>query len=359
MGIAWSDNEGASWSRLYVDHQTPAWVGGFPDITVDRDPASPNFGVVYVTYNWLGVPGKGPGLHLLASADGGRTWHDVEVPPVPGPTGYGVPWRIDDRVRAAPDGSAYVAFYQADLRSWDSRRIFSLGPWGNVGRVGFATARVRFDRSTGTIRLSPAVLATTDAPNGYTAYGTVAPGTSDIIVDPAWSISLDVEHSSGRIFLAVGDYQRPRTGSAPLGTIRVGRSDDRGRTWHWVVLPALSSVSGSAQSSFRPSLVSLDGVVFVGLHGITDRARAPTVGVAGSFSFDDGVTFSRPVALTPVRWAAAAVAVATNGMGLRERADETADGRVFYAWSDGRLASAPTRAGRVDVFGALIAPNPS
>jgi hypothetical protein len=43
-------------------------------------------------------------------------------------------------------------------------------------------------------------------------------------------------------------------------------------------------------------------------------------------------------------------------MGLRERADRTADGRVFYAWSEGRPASPnPRAAGPVVVAGAMIA----
>lgn len=195
-------------------------------------------------------------------------------------------------------------------------------------------------------------MATTDAPNGYTAYGAPAIAAGGIYVDPVWSFSLDVDEVSGRVFLAVGDYQRPRDRATPWGSIRVGRSDDAGRTWRWVVLPSMPSIGGSPQSSFRPSLVALDGAVFVGLRGVTDRASIPTVGVAGSMSLDDGVTFSRPVAVSPVRWAAAAVAPATNGMGLRERAEATADGRVFYAWSDGRLAT--TQPGHVAVFGALI-----
>ena len=57
--VAWSDDEGASWSRLHVERRTPPWIGGFPDITVDRNPASPNYGVVYVAYNWLADPRRG------------------------------------------------------------------------------------------------------------------------------------------------------------------------------------------------------------------------------------------------------------------------------------------------------------
>ena len=44
---------GRTWSRLRVERATPPWVGGFPEIAVDRDPHSPNHGTVYVGYNWL------------------------------------------------------------------------------------------------------------------------------------------------------------------------------------------------------------------------------------------------------------------------------------------------------------------
>ncbi len=357
IGVAWSDDEGATWSRLYVERRTPPWTGGFPDITVDRDPASPGFGTVWVSYDWLGVAGRGPGLHVLASSDFGNTWHDAEVPAVPGPAGFGIPWRIDSRIAAGPDGAAYVAFYQADLRAWGSGRIWSLGPWGNVGRVGFGVARLILDPTTGTVHVGRPVLATTERPNSQTAYGAAAPGTAAILVDPVWSFSLDVDRSSGTVLLAVGDYQPPVSATAPRGTVRVGRSVDAGRTWRWTTVPAMSPVGGRPQSSFRPQLVAGDGLVFIGLRGIADGVASPTIGVAGSVSVDGGRTFSRPVSLSPVRWPATAVAAATNGMGLRERAAATADGRVFYAWSDGRLAVAVP--GDVVVFGSLLGVRPT
>ncbi|MFH1474631.1 MAG: hypothetical protein ABIG85_02100, partial [Chloroflexota bacterium] len=74
VSIAYSDDEGATWSKLYVERRTPAWVGGFPEVTVDRDPASPNYGAVYVVYNWLASRTAGPGMHVIASGDFGRTW---------------------------------------------------------------------------------------------------------------------------------------------------------------------------------------------------------------------------------------------------------------------------------------------
>ncbi|HEV8282372.1 MAG TPA: sialidase family protein, partial [Candidatus Limnocylindrales bacterium] len=38
LTTSYSDDEGATWSRLRVERGTPPWVGGFPDIAVDRDP---------------------------------------------------------------------------------------------------------------------------------------------------------------------------------------------------------------------------------------------------------------------------------------------------------------------------------
>jgi len=75
---------------LYVERRTPAWIGGYPDITVDTNAASPNFGTVYVAYNWLADAVAGPGLAVLASADGGRSWQIAQVSRV-GMSGYPAP----------------------------------------------------------------------------------------------------------------------------------------------------------------------------------------------------------------------------------------------------------------------------
>jgi hypothetical protein len=360
LSIAWSDDEGRTWSKLHVERRTPPWIGGFPDITVDRDPTSPDYGVVYVVYNWP-AGAHGPGLRLLASADFGRTWQPLEIPPATAPSGYPAAWRIDYRVRTGPDGSAYVAFFQADLRRWDSRRIFWTGGLANVGRVGYAVARVEFDRVARTFVLDSPVVATTLRRNAYTALHAATPGTVDNLADPMWSLGLDVDSSSGRVLLAVGDFE---PSAKPRGTVLVGRSDDRGLTWAWVRLPPLPPVAGRSQSSFRPNLVADGGVVFVGLRGITDvpagtppSLHRPTIGVACSLSIDGGRTFTAPTAVTDSRWNAAALDPSTNGPGLRERAELTADGTVVYAYADGRFAE-PTpdrRHGRSAVFAGLLA----
>jgi hypothetical protein len=361
--VAWSDDEGASWSRLHVERRTPPWIGGFPDITVDRNPASPNYGVVYVAYNWLVDPRRGPGLRLLASADFGRTWRAVEIPPAPGPVGFGDTWRIAYRIRGGSDGAVYVSFYQADLRVWSSAHIFSKGGMANVGRLGFAVARVSFDRRSGRFTVGSSVLAASLPRNSYTVNGTLAPGTSGhVYVDPMWSQGLDVDPSSGRVFLAIGEY-RPSSGTTPRGRVRVGHSDDGGRTWQWVTLAALPSIGQLPQSSFKPTVAVAGGAVFVGFHGTTDAPvgtavarHIPTIGTFYAVSFDGGLTFGAPVPISSARWNVAALAAAPTGPGLRERADQTADGAVFFVYGDGRLAAPPPSriTGRSAVFGALV-----
>ncbi len=64
----------------------------------------------------------------------------------------------------------------------------------------------------------------------------------------------------------------------------------------------------------------------------------------------------RPVPVSTERWRAENLGGVVNGIGLRERAELSADGDVFWAYGDGRHASGPA-VGRVAVFGALIRVN--
>jgi hypothetical protein len=365
VSVAYSDDEGASWSRLYVERRTTPWVGGFPDVTVDRDRTSPNYGAVYVVYNWPRRRTTGPGMRVIASRDYGRTWHAaLEIPPAPRPAGCGASWRIAYRARTAPDGSLYVSGYQADLRRWDPVRIFSKGGPANICRLGFTVTRVTFDRARGTLSHGPTVLAARLSLSGPTMYGAPAVGTTGPNVDPQWCQGLDVDRATGIVYLAVADYvAHPRAGR-PHGVVRVGRSADGGRTWAWrtlrtVTLPGTAAAGGGLASSFKPTLAARDGVVFVGFHVITDRPRgSAVVGTYYAVSVDRGLTFTSPSPITSARWPAAALERGVNGPGLRERAEFTADGHVFYVYGDGRRAAlAPHREwGRGAIYGALVFP---
>ncbi len=363
VSIAWSDDEGATWSRLYVERRTPPWVGGFPDITVDPNPASPNYGVVYVAYDWLADPQRGPGLRVLASADFGRTWRPVNVPKAAQPAGYGDSWRIASRLRTAPDGGLYVSSFEVDMRTWDRQHIFSRGGVRNVGRLGYAVTRLDFNRRTKRFRAQPTIMAAILSRNVYTVDQLPAPGTaSNVYVDPGWQEGLDVDPVTGRVYLAVSDYRATNRGT-PRGSVRVGRSDDHGRTWRWTTVPAAPPIANRVLSSFRPSLVAGPGYVVVGFHTISDLPAGtdpawhlPTIGNAYAVSYDGGVTFGRPAPTSRVRWNAAALETIIQGPGLRDRAMRTADGDAYFVYGDGRLAAPPpsATAGRSAVFGARI-----
>jgi hypothetical protein len=368
VSVAYTDDEGRTWSRLYTESRMRPSVGGFPEVTVDRDPASPNVGVVYVGYNHREDDRVGPGFGLIASADYGKTWRHVQVPVAARPAGATASWRISYRLRTAPDGTLFAAFYQADLRSWSYAAMFDKGGIGNVVRLGFSVARIRFDRTKGTFA-QPVVRSVCRLQrNEYTVYGSAPPGTrTGVAVDPAWMTGLDVDPVTGRLFLAVGEFvPQPGPGSA-RGSIHLGWSDDGGTHWRWTTMPALPKAGGRLQSAIRPNVVANGGVVVVTMHGLIDMPAgtgvtdAATVGTAYAVSRDGGRTWEGPFPVTKARWSAAAVQLGRNGTGLRERADRAADGSVFLAWGDGRNAG-PSRSstpGACSIYGALIVPGPA
>jgi hypothetical protein len=353
LSTAYSDDEGDTWSKVRVEHRTPPWVGGFPEIAVDRDPTSPNYGTVYVGYNWLPRGARGPGFRLLASADFGRTWRSTDIATAPSPRGYRDWWRIGYRLRPAPDGSVYASWYQVDLSRWDRTRIFAKGGPGNVGRLGVAVARVEFDQRAGTFEVGPSRIATTVKETGFTTSGLSAPGTrGNIRPDPIWLQGIDVDPMTGRLYLAVAGYGSP-TNARPRGSIRVGHSDDAGKTWSFSRLPSAPDVNGDRQSSYRPNLVAGPGYVLVTFHTLDDVSSGATVGNAYTFSTDGGASWRTPAPASKSRWRAENIGGVVNGIGLRERAERLADGSVFWAYGDGRYGKG-SAAGRIAIFGTLI-----
>ena len=353
LSTSYSDDEGRSWSALRVERRTRPWVGGFPEIVVDRDPASPAYGMVYVGYNWLPRGARGPGFRLLASSDYGRTWSATEVAPAPSPRDYRDWWRIAYRLRTAPDGGVYASWYQVDMRRWDRTHIFLKGGTQNVGRLGVAVARVDFDRGSKTFKVGRSRIATTVRENVYTTAGGSAPGTSgNIRPDPMWLQGFDVDQTTGRLYLAVAAYG-PAASGHPSGTIRVGHSDDGGQTWSFSRLPSAPDVAGRRQSSIKPNLVAGPGYVLVTFHTLDDVRSRATVGNAYTWSTDGGATWHTPVPVSRRRWSAANLGGVVNGIGLRERAERLARGGIFWAYGDGRNAQG-SAVGRVTIYGALI-----
>ena len=146
--VSYSDNEGLTWHLGFIANRTRGWSIGMEDMVVDTNPASPNYGTLYLAYNWPKDPARGDGMHVIASGDYGHTYADTEIPKLAAPAGYGDAWRIGYKLATAPDGSAYVAGYQLDMKVWRSSSPFVKGSSSNIGRIAFGVARLAFDRKT-------------------------------------------------------------------------------------------------------------------------------------------------------------------------------------------------------------------
>ena len=252
-----------------------------------------------------------------------------------------------------PTGACTPRGIRSTSVDWDRSNIFAKGGPGNVGRLGVAVARVRFDRHAGTFAVGPSRIATTVRETSFTTAGSNAPGTAgNIRPDPMWLHGFDIDRATGRLYLAVAGYGAP-TKRAPRGTIRVGHSDDGGATWSFARLPGLPEVGGHRQSSFRPNLVAGPGYVLVTLHTLDDVGSGATLGVAYSVSTDGGASWRTPTPVSNARWRARNIGGVINGIGLRERAERLADGAVFWVYGDGRRATGSS-AGRIAIFGTRI-----
>ncbi len=308
MAVTYSDDFGRTWAAPWIEPFTPAWVGCFPTMAVDTDPDSPNYGTLYVAYNWL-PSAAGPGLHVLAKPLRGR-WAQVEVPVV-GLPGYPAHNRIGYRLVATAAG-AMVSFYEADLRRFLTEAPLSNGPASNVGRQGFATAAIRFDGTTLAV--------------GHPVWATDVSGSGTLYLGPQWQSQLAVDDSRGgaRLWLAIESG----------GRIRVGRSGVGGG-WAWITLGA----------GFKPVLAVSSGpdagVVFVGWHVVHDG----TIQNDWTLSYDHGRTWLPPRLVSGATWQFPTV---VNGTGLRENA--TYDDPFFYwAWAD-------TRSGSIRTYVAAVRP---
>jgi len=353
LSIAYSDDMGATWSPLKV------FAGGaqhgYPDITVDRNPSSPNYGTVYATLNTLTDQFE-TAMPVRASTDFGKTWKTASVSALPDPGGYPFQYRNGYRLRTGPDGSLYASFCQVDRPAWNS---------GAFGRVSYGIARLRLNRALGTFTAGTPTMARQLSLNGYATEFLNAPGTSDherLYV--CWTHGIDVSQTTGRLYLALPDYVTNPGAGNPRGSIKLGRSDDNGQAWSWQTLPAIAAdSSGRQQSAHKPTLVLTGSKVFVGFHTLTDVPLATTgidssvrVGNAYIVSGDGGNSWGTPKLVSATSWGPDWLDLSKNGAGLRDRAELTAGGDVLWAYGDGRRARAKpdSRWGRCQVYATLI-----
>jgi hypothetical protein len=349
FGISASDDEGRTWRLLYVADQTRGWFGGIEDLVVDTNPKSPSYGAIYLAYNWPKDPLRGTGLHVVASRTFGRTWSEVEVPKLTPPVGYPDAWRISYKLTTSPDGSAYVAGHQLDMKVWRIACPFCKGGYSNIGRIAFGVARLRFS-STGRITTGPNVLATALPKTAWNlGYTPALNGVNVGLAEPIWATGLVVDHA-GRIYYAV----------ASDGRIRIVTSDDKGRTWHTRLLPRPPAANGRAQLSMRPELVTGAGFVAVLFHTVDASGTGRTVGNAVAVTFDRGATWVGPRPVNGTRWRVAPIIARYNGPGLRDEGTLLADGKtIYFAYGDGRDGLSAAFGARIRVTPPVAEPPPT
>ncbi len=347
FAVSYSNDEGSTWHLGFVANHTRGWFGGIEDLVVDTNPDSPNYGVVYLAYNWPKDPSRGTGLHVVASGDFGHTFAETEVPKLPSPTGYGDAFRICYKLATAPDGSAYVESYQLDLRVWDINHPFAKGGLSNIGRIAFGVARLRFDRAARTLRHGPNVLATTLKRTAWNL-GRRLQGVNVGYAEPPWATGLAVD-ANGRVYFAVQGG----------GRIRILTSDDLGRTWTRRTLPGMHAIEGVDQRSVRPDLVSGDGFVAVLFHTVDASGSNRRVGNAVAVSFDRGRSWVGPRLINGRRWRIDPIIATYNGPGLRDRGALFADGRTLYfAYGDGRDGLSAAFGARIRITPPAPEPTP-
>jgi len=369
--MAWSDDEGTTWSKPFINQSTTPWIGGLPTILVDKNSASPGFGNVFVLFNHPLPANKGSGMRILTSTDFGSTWPiSAEVPPAPLQGSCRYTWRISFRGAVGPDGILHVVGHQSDLRYWSPKAPFAKRGSANVCRQAFTATAISVDRESGTMNVGPTAVATKVSRSSQALSGSLYPGTNAVIADPTWAYGLNIDPTSGAIYLAVGDVRTvPSQPSSAF--VRLGVSLDGGLTWGWQEMPAikvpgLRSNGRGASGSFRPVVTACgDGHVVVGLRTITaltakelraSTRRVPVV--IGGYAFvsvDAGVTWSTPVVTAKELWNARVLRRGRNGVGLSDSAACTASGQTVLAYGDGRDGATTGKSwGRTSVFLSVI-----
>ena len=209
FGVSYSDNEGATWHLGFIADNTRGWSSAWR--TWSSTPTPPARTSARSTSPTTGrrTPTAATGCTSSRRATSGAPAPRRRSRRCPRPAGYGDAWRIGYKLTTAPDGSAYVAGYQLDMKHWQHRPPVLQGRHANVGRIAFGVARLRFDRGA-------AADARRERPRDDAARDLVEPrlhaalkGVNVGLAEPCWATGLVVD-ASGRIYYAVAGDGRIR-----------------------------------------------------------------------------------------------------------------------------------------------------
>ena len=308
LTISTSDNNGVNWS----DPVIAANGHGFKfndkeDIWADRNPSSPFFGRVYVS--WTQFRGSattffGEPVRVASSDDGGKTWSKERQLSAAQNIGHG--GRQGSTVRTGPDGTVYVVWEDSDVGGF--KQVVAVSHDGGVS----------FSRPIDIARVH-------DIQDPI-------PGAN--FRDDSFP-SLAVDRGTGAVYV---DWADLRSGA---GRIVVSKSSDQGSTWS---TPTVVSPAADGYAFFQGLDVAPNGRVDVGYQALktTDTSTFGT-GNATIDSFyvkstDGGTTWSASTDVSSV--SSDPAASAQNGLTRQFWGDYntlvSTNANAFFIYTDSR-----------------------
>ncbi|HEV2249708.1 MAG TPA: sialidase family protein [Candidatus Limnocylindria bacterium] len=202
IGVSISDDYGASWYDPVIAAQSNGNVFNDKEsLWADRNPASPYFGRVYVSYTeFRSIPSTAEPVIVVYSADGGLTWSKQnQVSAAYNNRARG--GRQGSVVRTGPNGEVYVIFEDGDNKL-GSQQIVVVSLDGGKS----------FSRKISIAAVTDIAAAIPGANFRTDSFASAAVDQSSGAIYATWS---DAASGSGRIVVSKGTNQG-RTWSAPV-----------------------------------------------------------------------------------------------------------------------------------------------
>jgi len=269
IAVSISDNYGASWYDPIVAAQSNGNVfNDKNDVWADRNPNSPFFGRVYVTYTeFRSIPSTAEPVIVVYSTDGGLTWSKQnQVSSAYNNRNRG--GRQGSVVRTGPDGTVYVIFEDSDAKLGSQQVVV-------VSHDGGRT----FSKKT-------SIAALTDL-------AAAIPG-SNFRTDSYASAAVD--QTNGAVYVAWSDA------ASGSGRIKVSRGTNGGTTWS---APVTVSTAAEGYAFYQGLDVAPNGRIDVGYQALI--AATPNYGTGNATinsyyvsSSNGGATWSAPLKVSSV-----------------------------------------------------------
>lgn len=306
IAVSISDDHGGSWYDPVLAVAKNGYIfNDKEDLWADRNPASPFFGRVYLTWTQFRDPsGAAEPVMFSYSADGGLTWSAPNQLSIA--QNYAFGGRQGSVVRSGPDGTVYALWEDSDLNGY--KHVLQTSSDG--GRTWSKTMTIAYN-----IDIAAAIPGANFRTDSFASAG----------VDPV----------NGTVYAA---WSSAATGS---GRIVVSRSTDRGRTWS---TPVPVSTAREGYAFFQGLDVAQGGRVDIGYQALV--AKNPTTYGTGNAAIDSyyvsstdgGRTWSAPVRVSSA--SSDPAASAQNNLKLQFWGDyntvASTDATTLFIYTDSR-----------------------